>query len=75
MNKYLNGPTVITEKNIKINPKNTPITVIFVIGGLTFGEISTFRFLAKQYSNILLIKYRLRNFNLYYLNHQWFQTY
>ena len=50
------GSTVEPEKFQKLTlPDNKrPIVLIYVIGGVTYGEISAFRLLGRKFSKIIL---------------------
>lgn len=48
--KYLPGPTIYDEKLVVSPESKRNIVLIYMIGGVTFGEIAAFRFLGKKYS-------------------------
>jgi len=62
--KALPGPTIFDEK-LQINSETKRnIVLIYMIGGVTFGEIAAFRFLGKKYSNFLLILLGKKGFSI-----------
>jgi len=53
----LGGLTVYDEKkgNQFSNPQNKNVILVYLIGGITYGEIAAFRYLAKKYNKEILI--------------------
>lgn len=50
--KNLPGPTIYDEKLVVPSDSKKNIVLIYMIGGVTFGEVAAFRFLGKKYSKI-----------------------
>ena len=55
--KLLPGTTVFNEKMVIENAPDgkKSIIMVYMIGGVTFGEIAAFRFLGKKYNKEILI--------------------
>jgi len=47
------GSTIIDEKNS--NPENNEVYLIYMIGGVTYGELAGFRLLAKKYKKQIIV--------------------
>jgi len=47
------GSTIIEEKNA--NPENSEVYLIYMIGGVTYGELAGFRLLGKKYNKQIIV--------------------
>jgi len=53
----LNGPLIIDDKKLNTFSKSgtKQVILVYIVGGLTYGEIATLRWLGKQYNKEILI--------------------
>lgn len=52
----INGFQLEPERPIKLNiPGKKPIVIIYILGGVTYGEIASLRLLGKQFNKEVII--------------------